>query len=155
MEQIRNWALGVTAAAIIGAVVLVITPKGSTEKAVRVAVSLFLLCALLNPFIAGIDIGELAEGLDEIPDSVDTSEAYGALEKQTEEAIREEILNICADCGIKNALVNIDVRMDEENNLSVTSIAVWADKEYEPLFPTAEAQIKEKLGIQSKIGVRE
>ena len=77
------------------------------------------------------------------------------MEKQTEEAIREEILNICADCGIKNALVNIDVRMDEENNLSVTSIAVWADKEYEPLFPTAEAQIKEKLGIQSKIGVRE
>lgn len=155
MEQIKNWALGVTAAAIIGAVVLVITPKGSIEKTVRVAVSLFLMCALLNPFVTGIDFSEISEGLKEVPDGVDTSDAYSAVEKQTEEAISDEILKICSDCGIKNAAVNIDVRMNGENNLSVESVEISAESEYEPLFSSAEKQLEEKLGIKSKIGVRE
>lgn len=155
MDAIRSWALGLTAAAIIGAVTLMLTPKGSVEKSVEVAVSLFILCALLGPFVSGIDLGELTDGLAEIPSEVDTSAAYGALEAQTGEAIEEEVTKILTDCGIKNADVNIDVRMDGENNLSVADVNISVDSEYKALTAAAESEIFEKLGIKCKIGVRE
>ena len=43
MTEIRQWAYGITVSAIVGAIVLSITPGGSTEKLVRAADSLFLM----------------------------------------------------------------------------------------------------------------
>ena len=51
MNEIKQWTLGITVSAIVGAIILFISPEGSTEKFVRTAVSLFLMCAILSPFI--------------------------------------------------------------------------------------------------------
>ena len=59
MNEIKQWTLGITVSAIVGAIILFISPDGSTEKLVRTAVSLFLMCAILSPFITNADPMEI------------------------------------------------------------------------------------------------
>ena len=81
MTEIRQWAYAVTISAIVGAIILSVSPGGSTEKLVRAAVSLFLMCAILSPFLKGADPMELLNGI-EIPE-VQSSESGG---KETAES---------------------------------------------------------------------
>ena len=64
MTEIRQWAYAVTISAIVGAIILSVTPGGSTEKLVRAAVSLFLMCAILSPFLKGADPMKLINGIE-------------------------------------------------------------------------------------------
>ena len=50
MQAVKEWAVGMCAAAIAGAVVKVLTPSGSFEKSVKTVVAVFLLCAMILPF---------------------------------------------------------------------------------------------------------
>ena len=52
IESLRNWALTVALAALAGGIVRLLTPKGSVQKAVRVVVAVFLLCAFLSPLLS-------------------------------------------------------------------------------------------------------
>ena len=55
MNEMKQWAFGITISAIVGAVILFLSPEGATEKLVRAAVSLFLMCAILSPFLSNAD----------------------------------------------------------------------------------------------------
>lgn len=62
MELVRQWIVGITCAAIIGALAEGIMPKGGAKKAGRLAVGLLLMLAVLRP-LAEADLDVLAQGL--------------------------------------------------------------------------------------------
>lgn len=53
METLQSWALCITFSAVGALLVHALVPKGATEKAIRVMISLFLLSAILSPFLSG------------------------------------------------------------------------------------------------------
>ena len=58
MEVIKSWALSVTAAAIISAVISFVSPSGTLEKTVNMVIAIFVLLSFLTPFVK-IDRNEL------------------------------------------------------------------------------------------------
>lgn len=62
MELIRQWIVGITCAAVIGALAEGLVPRGGGRKALRLAVGLLLMLAVLRP-LAEADPDVLAEGL--------------------------------------------------------------------------------------------
>lgn len=50
MDFIKNWILIVVSTAVIGSIILILAPGGTTEKAVKTVVSLLLLLAFIVPF---------------------------------------------------------------------------------------------------------
>lgn len=52
-EALKQWAVTVVLSALAGAVIQILMPKGKTERAVKIVLSLFFLCALLSPFLTG------------------------------------------------------------------------------------------------------
>ena len=154
MTEIRQWAYAVTISAIVGAIILSVTPGGSTEKLVRAAVSLFLMCAILSPFLKGADPMELLNGI-EIPE-VQSSESGG---KETaeylQEMTKEKIFDILIECGIKNAVISISINIENGNEMKIENVSIIAEKEYENRFENAEKNIKARLGIEVEIEVKE
>lgn len=154
MTEIRQWAYGITVSAIVGAIVLSITPGGSTEKLVRAAVSLFLMCAILSPFLLGADPMKLLDGVD-LPDSEIQSAENSEAQNYLEERMKEKISDILDECGIKNADIRISINIENENEMSIESVEISAEKIYENKFKNTEENLKKQLGIEVKIEVKE
>ncbi len=49
MEILRQWIISVSFAAIAGALIYLLAPKGSTERAVRTVVAVFLIASVAAP----------------------------------------------------------------------------------------------------------
>lgn len=154
MTEIRQWAYGITVSAIVGAIVLSITPGGSTEKLVRAAVSLFLMCAILSPFLSRADPMKLLDGVD-LPDSEIQSAKNSEAQNYLEERMKEKISDILDECGIKNADIRISINIENENEMSIESVEISAEKIYENKFKNTEENLKKQLGIEVKIEVKE
>lgn len=152
MSEIKQWAYGITVAAVIGAVVLALSPKGSTEKLVKTAVSLFLMCAMLYPFISGANPTELFKKI-KMPD-IDTSLSQSnSAEMYLEDELKQKIAEILAENGINDADISIDISIENENEMKINSVLIFAAEEFENQFEKAENALRSQLGIETKIEV--
>lgn len=153
MIEIKQWAYGITVAAIIGAIVLALSPKGSTEKLVKTAVSLFLMCAILYPFISGANPIELFEKI-ELPEfDTSISQNNSARNFLTNE-LKEKIAEILSQSGINDTDISIDISIENENEMKINSVQIFAAEEFKNQFEKAENALRSQLGIETKIEVK-
>lgn len=104
---IRQWIVGITCAAIIGALAEGVMPKGGAKKAGRLAVGLLLMLAVLRP-LAEVDLdtlsGELAdwrlraEGFGEILDTEDKTLIKTIIEERTAAYISDKARELGVSC---------------------------------------------------------
>lgn len=153
MNEIKQWAYGITVSAIVGAIILLVSPGGTLDKLVRTAVSLFLMCAILSPFLSDADPFKFTEGLKS-PDNF--SNEYGKEEtnEYLQNSIEKNISDILEESGIKDADIRISINIDNNNEMSIESVEISANKIYENNFENAERNLKNKLGIEVKIEVK-
>lgn len=153
MIEIKQWAYGITVAAIIGAIVLALSPKGSTEKLVKTAVSLFLMCAILYPFISGANPIELFEKIELPKFDTSISQNDSARNFLTNE-LKEKIAEILSQSGINDTDISIDISIENENEMKINSVQIFAAEEFENQFEKAENALRSQLGIETKIEVK-
>lgn len=153
MNEIRQWTYGVTVSAIVGAIILFLSPDGSTEKIVRAAVSLFLMCAMLSPFLSGTDPKAVINGI-ELPKIDSSQSAEDEAADFLQDGIKEKISEILSECGIKNADIRISINIENGNEMKIENVQIIAEKNYEIYFKNAEEYIKNQLGIETKIEVK-
>lgn len=153
MDAIKQWAYGITVSAIVGGIILFLTPEGSTEKLVRTAVSLFLMCVLLSPFLSEADPGKILADF-ELPETQSSSSANSEAADYLQDRTKEKISDILEECGIKNADIRISINIENENEMKIESVTILAEKEYENQFKNAEENLKNQMGIETKIEVK-
>ena len=78
--MLKQWILGITCAALVGALAEALAPPGRVKKAGRLAVGLLLLLAVVKP-LGGVDFDTLAGTLEEYGTDRGTYEA--ALEEKS------------------------------------------------------------------------
>ena len=153
MDWIRSWIEGIAFAAILGAVVVTLTPEGGMEKSVRTVVSLFLLCMLALPLFRG----NLTLDVPELPPAADTQTGAAALldtaAHQAEAAVREQAAALLKKEGISYT----DIRIDMEVNEADAAVNV---RRVEILAPGGDAdairsQIETRLGIPAIVRTEE
>ena len=154
MNEIKQWTLGITVSAIVGAIILFISPEGSTEKLVRTAVSLFLMCAILSPFITNADPMDIFNSL-ELTETQSAAQAGNEAAEYLQNELKGRILDILKECGINNADISISINIENGNEMKIENVSVKAEKEYEKYFENAEKNLKARLGIEVKIEVKE
>lgn len=154
MIEIKQWAYGITVAAIIGAIVLALSPKGSTEKLVKTAVSLFLMCAILYPFISGANPTELFEKI-ELPEFDTSISQNDSARNFLANELKEKIAEILSQSGINDTDISIDISIENENEMKINSVQIFAAEEFENQFEKAENALRSQLGIETKIEVKQ
>ena len=146
METVKQWALTVAVSAVAGAITLMLAPEGTLNKSVRTAVSLFLIAAMLTPFVKGIDVSDFS-----FPEAeYEQTDLTDAVSEQMKAAVKTKITEILDDCGIKPIEINIDISVDEEQ-MRIEKIEITAFDGGDRV--TAENRIKAEIGADVKIGV--
>lgn len=154
MIEIKQWAYGITVAAIIGAIVLALSPKGSTEKLVKTVVSLFLMCAILYPFISGANPIEFFEKI-ELPEFDTSISQNDSARNFLANELQEKIAEILSQSGINDTDISIDISIENENEMKINSVQIFAAEEFKNQFEKAENALRSQLGIETKIEVKQ
>lgn len=152
MSEIKQWAYGIAVAAIVGAIILALTPKGSTEKLVKTAVSLFLMCAILYPFLSGANPLELFNGIS-VPEFNSSASQGNSAQGFLEDELSKKITDILTEIGINDPVISIDISIENGNEMKINSVRILASAQYGSLFEKAESTLRSQLGIETKIEV--
>lgn len=146
METIKMWAVGVCASAVIAAVYKILVPAGNMKKVSEVLLSLFLLAALVLPFLQAKsrelnwDFLE-SDFLEQTYSENSPQEIY---RRATEEAVRS-ILN-----GMKITVCEIrtDMHTNADGNI------VWNELclSIEGLSEADRSRIRKAISEQTGIG---
>ena len=152
VEQIRSWVLSLAVCAIAGAAVLALSPSGSLEKAIKTAVSVFLICSTALPLFS------LKSDIDiEIPEFQFSSENENSIAEkissQTAASIKKNIEDILSQNGISQADADIKMNVSGEE-ISVESVTVNINQKYSSRAEEIKKLIKDKLGIIADVRIQ-
>lgn len=138
--------------AIAGATVLSLSPNGSLEKAVKTAVSVFLICSTALPLFSlkyNIDIKK--------PELEFSSESKNSIAEevssQTAERIKKNIEDILSQNGISKAQVVIKMKVSGDE-ISVESASVVINQNYSLRIDEIKRLIKDELGINADVKIQ-
>ena len=147
MQAVKEWAVGMCAAAIAGAVVKVLTPSGSLEKSVKTVVAVFLLCAMILPFCGSKTASQRYISTDFDEAELTEQALNNEISRQTAQYLKNSIEKILDKNGISYGDVVIDMELKDET-VSVGKITV--------IYPDTDARtvqtiIKKELGAEVSV----
>lgn len=152
MDGIKQWVLSIAISAVVGAIILMLSPGGATDRSVKTAVSLFLMASLMSPFIKNVDFSLPEIEVYEQSDEVKQSDLNQVVTDEFKAAVEKKIGEILTQCGINEGQVNIDITVDgEEMKIEKAEILARGGGD----FQQAQKRIESELGIRVKIGVSE
>lgn len=156
MEALQSWALCITFSAVGAFLVHALAPKGATEKAMRVMISLFLLSAILSPLLTGKGItltlpdqgtGDLDEQVEAVQEKVNL-----ALAQQARQEIEEAAQQALAEIGISEAEIQVDMDIADDSIISITELKVFLSDGQAGRERLIQEALEQKLGCPVTIG---
>lgn len=157
MEQVRNWAFSVCAAAIACGIAQMILPKSSMQKIFNVTSSVFFLCCLLSPVIftpAALDIPSQEQIQQEITERAERlkNTADGQTNSMASETVRLMAQQTLEEMGITARKIYVNVHDDGENGISISECEVELDESLFKRHDEIRAALMDRLGVNVLIG---
>ena len=149
MDIIRSWVTGVTAAAIIGAIVLALTPGGAVEKSVKTVVSVFLISSMILPLVKAENVN-LDFKIDEGQTVTQNEEIVNSLVEHFKEKLELSINETLNNSGIQVSQISIDINTNGDE-ISVEKIKIVLKKESADEVIRAKEILEKELSLQAEI----
>ena len=149
MDIIRSWVTGVTAAAIIGAIVLALTPGGAVEKSVKTVVSVFLISSMILPLVKAENVN-LDFKIDEGQTVTQNEEIVKSLVEHFKEKLELSINETLNNSGIQVSQISIDINTNGDE-ISVEKIKIVLKKESADEVIRAKEILEKELSLQAEI----
>jgi hypothetical protein len=159
MEALQSWALCIVFSAVGALLVHALTPKGATEKAMRVMIALFLLSALLSPFLSGKgikltmptqDSGDLDAQMKAAVEKVNRSLAQEA-RREIEEKARQAL----AEIGVSGAEIQVDMDIAEDSIISITELKIFLPDAQAGKERLIQGELEQRLGCSVTVELEE
>lgn len=154
MDFVKAWVLRIVIASISGIVVLVLNPKGSAEKSVRTAVSLFILCSFVSPFISEIEIPDFETGAV-VTTAFDEEKGDEIILEQMRLEIISEIKEVFLKEDVSPESIKIDIRLNDNSEIIVDSVVIVIDDSYSDYSQKLRNTIYSELGLNVEIEVND
>lgn len=132
MEAIRSWALSVTAAAIISAVISLISPSGALEKTVKTIIALFVLLSFLAPLTKTFRSDLFSVDVEHINEWIEENKLKKEIESETISVLKSEIVSkissyINENINAKSEVV-AEISISENYDIVIERISIGLDK---------------------------
>ncbi len=143
MDALKQWMVCIIFCALICAVINVLSPKGGTERVMKVVVSTFLVCAFLSPFISGssVDIDFELPDFSEHQYSL-SSEITSQMIYQTEQETEKETISLLLSLEVEYISVDAEADVNSENQIYISRITIKAKEEFRHRQKQIEANLK-------------
>ena len=131
MELVRNWLIGVTAAAMVVALADSLAPDGAVKKIGKLTGGLLLIVAILQPLV-GLDFASMsgilteyrleAEGYSTALETENVRLVKTIIEEQIAAYIQDKAVELGADCTAE-----VTCRENDNGNLYPASVVVYGE----------------------------
>lgn len=128
MDAIRSWGICVVVCVLAAAVIQLFFPNIEKDKSVRILISIFLLSAVLSPFISGrgaeIELPELqadsaSEQLEQMNARINQS-----LESQAQTRLEEAALEVLAEFEVTDADIQVSTDILDDGHIQIDEIII-------------------------------
>lgn len=131
MESIKQWITCIIFSSLICAIVSVLSPKGSSKRALQTVLAVFLISAFLSPFLSGGGV----EFDFELPDFADyqsslTSQITDEMSSQVENEVREETEELLKSIGVEYKNIEVESGVNESNQIYIKKITLTMTEKY-------------------------
>ncbi len=142
MESLKQWMICIIFCSIIGAVLNILSPKGGTERVMKVVIATFMICAFLSPFISGNSMdSEFVLPEFSYNQSGLSEEIVDTMLSQAEKHTVDETERLLQSLEVEYVSVEAEADINRENQIYIKSITITADKK----FDYRERQINSNL----------
>lgn len=150
MEALQSWAWCIVFSAVGALLVHTLSPKGATEKAMRVMVALFLLSAILSPFLSGkgIPLSMPEQDSGTIEDQMDAAleKVNRSLAEQARQSVSEQAQSALAQIGITDAEIQVDMDIADDSVISITELKIFLPHTQGGKERLIQEQLEQSLG---------
>lgn len=150
MEALQSWALCITFSAVGALLVHALAPKGATEKAMRVMISLFLLSAILSPLLSGngITLTLPDQGTGNLEAQVEAAQQKVnlALAQQARQEIEEAAQLALAEIGVTQVEIQVDMDIADDSIISITELKIFVSDSQAGREGLIQEALEQKLG---------
>ncbi len=154
MQIIKEWGAGLITISVVAAVILLLTPKGSSEKHVKTAVSIVLLVTIIRPLISLKFSDEDVFGSISFSETTDSlSDGNSGIAELFEKGFDDKIMNTLIEHGMTIDSVKSDVAVNENNEIYVTEVTIYIEEKYYDDKDTVLKIIKDEYGIIARTEV--
>lgn len=155
MDFIRSWALTLCLCSLGSALIYFLVPKGSMEKPMRTAISIFLLAAVISPLfkVQGLDLADLQWDEWLISDGVSeqADEIQSAAEAQFQAIVADSLHAALENAGCAALKIEVKTERNEQLQVSVSEITLFLDETNMAKRQDISALVKSETGIEPKI----
>ncbi|NCC87225.1 MAG: hypothetical protein EOM05_05090 [Clostridia bacterium] len=156
MDVLRQWAICITVSALVSAVIYAVSPKGNIQKAMKVIISVFFLCAILSPFLSGNVMEFDFETQDYMSNkneqNVELNENINAQMLEISKGmIEEQTQSIFYSNQIYNGQIYADMDIDSSGSIFIKAMTIKLPKK--DMIKKAEVidSVCNRFGIELKI----
>ena len=157
MEALRQWALCVTFSAVAGAVVYILSPKGATDKTVKTVVSLFLITAILSPFITQKRIYTDFSAFSAAGSAPAAGNLGDTVNRQLDDTfcaiLTAQIQSVLREMGITDGQITVLTDIDGQGSIFIKQVTVRIPEKHADMNEKVKQKIKEATGLDIETGV--
>lgn len=154
MGFVKAWVLRIVIASISGIVVLVLNPKGSAEKSIRTAVSLFILCSFVSPFLTEIKIPDF-ENNSVVTTTFDKEKSDEIILAQMRSEISSKLTDVLLKEGVSPESINVDIKLNEDDEVVVEGAVIVIDSNDSDSSQKLKNTVYSELGLNVEIEVKD
>lgn len=142
VEWLSQWAGAIIVAVIIGTVIEMILPEGSSKKFIKVVIGIYIVFTIITPIInkftgEEINVSDILELDDYIEEAKEFAKVQNAMQDDNESSIRSMYISgikndIKAKIETRGYIVNsVDLEVANDDTYTIKSIAIDAQKQNE------------------------
>ena len=149
MDALKQWMISIIFCSVTGAVINVLSPKGGTERVMKVVVASFMMCAFLSPFING-SIIDSSLVLPEVSfNTTDLSEEIAdSMISQAKKYAVQEAETLLESLDVEYLSIQAEADVNSENQIYIKKIYVSADEKFDYRERQIESNLKESFSSE-------
>lgn len=154
MQIIKEWGAGLITISVVAAVIMLLTPKGSSEKYVKTAVSIVLLVTMIRPIVSSKFSDEAVFDPVSFSESEDSLSARKAdLREMFAKGLDDRITDTLKKHSLSVDRVKSCVSVNDNYEVYVNEVVVYLKEEYYDDKETVLMIIKDEYGIIARTEV--
>ena len=151
MEGLKQWLISLIFSAAAGALITVISPKGSNDKTLKTVVGIFIISSIFLPLtkmnLSDFSLPALANEL-----KIEQGEEGDFVIEMLEEELYKTVSETAEEFNCEISGVEIDAGYDEDNCIIIQEIAVYYTSGKTENIQMAAAETEKRLGVPVRVG---
>lgn len=151
MEVIKQWVVCLIFSAVAAAVVSILTPDSSVNRAVKTVVSTFLLCAFFSPLLAGEKI-DLSDSLPDFSyyENQLAEDVSSAVYEESEKAVKAKLAELLKSLEVEYYDIEVNLNTDSQNEIIVDSVIFTLDESYRHREKQITSNLKSMFSAEAR-----